>query len=186
MKAKEAFEMTVRRVFGDGTWGEIEGLYQAVLENQGKPCGQFGDDACTKELMLFLRKRMRELDLAPKQSVWLDKPDHFFEEKDRWLTPEYRRRFPISSKSEPEVRLNREYDVDGWDYQSMDVDRDAEWIAEHRKYGLTHYYYHQLDHYLTYLVGAIRRGIEHDGIKKGAIIKKDLHDSRDGSQRHPI
>ena len=37
-----------------------------------------------------------------------------------------------------------------------------------------HIYYNELDHYLTYLLGAIRKGISKVGIKQGKNIEKDL------------
>ena len=37
-----------------------------------------------------------------------------------------------------------------------------------------HIYYNELDHYLTYLVGAIRRGIPNVRIQQGKNIEKDL------------
>ena len=39
---------------------------------------------------------------------------------------------------------------------------------------LDHIYYNELDHYLTYLVGAILRGKSRDGSTDGVHIKGDL------------
>ena len=71
----------------------------------------------------------------------------------------------------------REYLVDGWDYSEYlkknPSKTDIEWFFKLNK-KVYHLYYNELDHYLTYLVGAIRRGKSRDGIKQGKNIKEDL------------
>lgn len=138
--------------------------------------------------MLYIRKLMREEKLIPDvpleiciQSKFLriDNLKKFFKcdvKTIDWLTEEYEKRFPESYKSEPESHM-REYLVDGWDYSEYlkknPSKTDIEWFIKLNK-KVYHLYYNELDHYLTYLVGAIRRGKSCDGIKQGKNIKKDL------------
>ena len=59
---------------------------------------------------------------------------------------------------------NEGYNIDGWYYGAIsDVDMKEEWLAYGKdsviSFDRTHYYYNELDHYITYLVGAIKKGI---------------------------
>lgn len=71
MKAEKAFENTVKKVFGDTAWDEIQEMYKNVIDNRnnGKKCGKYGDDCSTIVLMLRLRKNMREMDLVTKNAL---------------------------------------------------------------------------------------------------------------------
>ena len=81
----------------------------------------------------------------------------------------------------------REYLVDGWDYSEYlkknPSKTDIEWFIKLNK-KVYHLYYNELDHYLTYLVGAILVGAKRryktkinytpDRIRQGDHIKEDL------------
>ena len=67
---------------------------------------------------------------------------------------------------------------DGWKYfeylnqNNQNYDYDIEWFCVGKNV-VGHIYYNELDHYLTYLLGAIRRG-NPERIRQGENIKKDL------------
>ncbi len=206
---EEIFEKTIKKVFGKKIWDEekFKGLYDNVIKkrneilNNGKAedgCGEFGDNPTTIELMLYVRKLMREEKLIPdvslkiciqSESLTIDNLKKFvvLDSKTRsWLTTEYKERFPISYYSEPESHI-WDYRYDGWDYSEYQkensLDADIEWIIK-IKNKFSHIYYNELDHYLTYLVGAIlvgaksryktKRDYTPDRIRQGDHIKEDL------------
>lgn len=208
------FKETIEIAFGDDNWEDsceykkIMSLYNKVLEKReenlknGKAedgCGEYGDDSTTIELMLYIRKLMREKKLIP------DVPLKFYIQSEpvteenfkkfivrdgktrSWLTEEYEKRFPESYKSEPESHFGPHkseqeshkwaYLDDGWydysEYQKENsLDADIEWIIKiNNKF--SHIYYNELDHYLTHLVGVIRKNTC-DRSRQGVNIKKDL------------
>ena len=192
---EEKFRETIEKVFEEDNWEDIwkgiEPLYNKVLEKREEnkdDCGKYGDDSTTIELMLYVRKLMREEKLIPdvslkiciqSESLTIDNLKKFvvLDSKTRsWLTTEYKERFPISYYSEPESHIF-DYGDDGWDYSEYQkensLDADIEWIIK-IKNKFSHIYYNELDHYLTYLVGAIRRGIPYDKSGQGDHIKEDL------------
>lgn len=191
---EEIFEKTIKKVFGKKIWDEekFKRLYDNVIEKREEnkdDCGQYGDDSTTIELMLYIRKLMREEKLIP------DVPLKFYIQSEpvteenfkkfivrdgktrSWLTKEYEKRFDKSYKSEPESHIG-DYLDDGWyrysEYQKENsLDTDIEWIIKiNNKF--SHIYYNELDHYLTYLVRAIRKNNKRDGIRQGKHIKEDL------------
>ena len=187
----EEFEKTIERVFGKNCLKEIEPLYKKVIENRDNNVkyGTYGDDPATIELILYLRHKMRENKLIfsePISNYLKAKPitiENFKkllekDGKDRsWLTEEYKKRFPYSYESEPESHID-DYMFDGWKYfeylnqNNQNYDYDIEWFCVGKNV-VGHIYYNELDHYLTYLLGAIRRG-KSDSIRKGKNIKEDL------------
>lgn len=207
---EKKFKETIEIVFGPDSWKDKELLnkYNKVIKkrdeilNNGKAedgYGGYGGNPTTIELMLYVRKLMREKKLIPdvplkfyiqSESVTIENFKNFIvhDGKNRsWLTKEYEKRFDESYKSEPESHFGPhnlepesqkwDYLDDGWDYSKYQkensLDADIEWLFE-SKDGLYHLYYNELDHYLTYLVGAILRGKSCDGIKQGKNIKEDL------------
>ena len=191
---EKKFKETVEDVFRKDIWEDEELLnkYKKVIEKREKnkdDCGEFGDDSTTIELMLYIRKLMPEEKLIPdvslkiciqSESLTIDNLKKFIvlDGKTRsWLTTEYKERFPISYYSEPESHI-WDYSDDGWyrysEYQKENsLDTDIEWIIKiNNKF--SHIYYNELDHYLTYLVGAIRRDNKSDRISQGKNIKEDL------------
>lgn len=206
------FKETIKIVFRDDNWEDIwkgiEPLYNKVLEKReenlknGKKaedgCGEYGDDPTTIELMLYIRKLMREKKLIPdvplkfyiqSESVTKENFKNFIvlDGKNRsWLTTEYEKRFPISYDSEPESHFRHHksepesykwaYFDDEWDYSKyqneISFDADIEWLFEFKD-RLYHIYYNELDHYLTHLVGVIRKNTS-DRSRHGVNIKKDL------------
>ena len=198
---EEKFKETIEIVFED-RWKDIEPLYNKVIEKReenlknGKKaedgCGKYGDDPTTIELMLYIRKLMREEKLIPDVPLkfyiqsepvtikeTINNFNNFIENDGKntsWLTKEYKKRFPKSYGSEPESHLS-EYDIDGWDYSEYQkrnpLDADIEWFFKYRA-KIGHIYYNELDHYLTYLVGTIRKNKKDDCISQGKHIKEDL------------
>jgi hypothetical protein len=192
----EEFEKTIERVFGKNCLKEIEPLYKKVIENRDNnvKCGRYGDDPATIELILYLRHKMRENKLISSEPISnylkaIPKTMKDYEElfknflendgKDRsWLTEEYKKRFPYSYESEPESHID-DYMFDGWKYfeylnqNNQNYDYDIEWFCVGKNV-VGHIYYNELDHYLTYLLGAIRRGISDVCISQGKNIEEDL------------
>ena len=192
----EEFKKTIERVFGKDCLKEIEPLYKKVIENRDNnvKCGTYGDDPATIELILYLRHKMRENKLISSEPISnylksIPKTMKDYEElfknflendgKDRsWLTEEYKKRFPYSYESEPESHID-DYMFDGWKYfeylnqNNQNYDYDIEWFCVGKNV-VGHIYYNELDHYLTYLLGAIRRGISDVCISQGKNIEEDL------------
>ena len=56
---------------------------------------------------------------------------------------------------------------------NQNYDYDIEWFYVGKNL-VGHIYYNELDHYLTYLLGAIRRGIPDVRISQGKNIEEDL------------
>lgn len=193
------FKETIEIVFGEDSWKDEELLnkYNKVIKkrdeilNNGKAedgYGKYGGDPTTIELMIYVRKLMREKKLIPDvplKDYLHGKPLTEEEFKDfikqdgetrSWLTKEYEKLFHESYESEPESH-STEYFENGWDYSKYQkensLDADIEWLFEY-KGKLDHIYYNELDHYLTYLVGAILRGKSRDGSTYGVHIKGDL------------
>ena len=191
------FIETIEKVFEEDRWDDIKTLLNKVREKRGKAedgCGKYGDDSTTIELMLYIRKLMREEKLIPSvplenyiqsQPLTIENLKKFvvLDGKTRsWLTARYKKEYPISYDSEPESH-SWDYFDDGWDYskylEENSLNADTEWFFEFKdrfdhKVRLSHIYYNELDHYLTYLVYAIRTNKICDRSKKGVNIKKDL------------
>ena len=190
------FEGHIEKIFGKDCLKDIEPLYNKVIENRDNnvKCGRYGDDPATIELILYLRHKMRENKLISSEPIsnylksipktkeeYKELFENFLENdgKDRnWLTEEYQERFPYSYESEPESHIN-DYKEDGWNYSeylnrnNQNYDYDIEWFYV-EKNEVSHIYYNELDHYLTYLLYAIRTGKENDRIIQGKNIKIDL------------
>lgn len=191
-KVEKVFKGYIEKIFGKDCLKEIEPLYKKVKENRDNNVkyGEYGDDPATIELILYLRHKMRENKLISSEPIsnylkaipiTIENFTKFLEKdgKERsWLTEEYKKRFPYSYESEPESHIN-DYMDDGWKYfeylnqNNQNYDSDIEWFyVEENEVG--HIYYNELDHYLTYLLGAIRRGKKNDRIQQGKNIKIDL------------
>ena len=166
MKATEQFEKTVRAVFGDLYLDSIADLYKKVETAPYDPKeAPYGGDAPAIALMLAIREKMREKGLAPREKMELDKKDTL----ERLL----RRRTELLRKNETFRELfgktwkydleimnpNDGYEFDGWDYQGIDL-KPEEWVVKLGRRKPSHLYYNELDHYLSYLVGAIRQNHE--------------------------
>ena len=191
-KVEKKFKGYIEKIFGKDCLKEIEPLYKKVIENRDNnvKCGEFGDDPATIELILYLRHKMRQNKLISSEPIsnylkakpiTIENFKKFLEKdgKDRsWLTEEYKNCFPYSYESEPESH-KKPYTDDGWNYfeylnqNNQNYDYDIEWFYVEKNV-VGHIYYNELDHYLTYLLGAIRRGIPYVSIKKGKNIEEDL------------
>lgn len=186
------FEGYIEKIFGKDCLKDIEPLYNKVIENRDNnvKCGIYGDDTATIELILYIRNKMRENKLISSEPIsnylkaipiTIENFKKFLEKdgKDRsWLTEKYQECFPYSYESEPESHI-KDYKEDGWNYfeylnqNNQNYDSDIEWFYV-KKNKVGHIYYNELDHYLTYLLGAIRRGISDVSIQQGKNIEKDL------------
>ena len=190
---EKKFKKTIEDVFRKDIWEDKELLnkYKKVIEKREKnkdDCGEYGDDPTTIELMLYIRKLMREEKLIPDVPLEICIQSKSLKIKDLkkfvmfdvkaigWLTKEYEKRFDKSYESEPESHM-REYLDDGWDYSEYlkknPSKADIEWFFKFNK-KISHLYYNELDHYLTYLVYVIRTNKPSDLIQKGKNIKEDL------------
>lgn len=170
-EAIKRFDRAITVAFGDGLQNEerFRTLYDSVKspdESDGLP--PYGGDQCAIKLMLYLREQMRKCGLAPKEPLKQGEK-RFYRFRTEGLrntnTVAFKYRFPETWAYDCEERNpNRGYKEDGWDYQivgiSIEPDQDrerkgTEWLDT--KDGiLTHFYYNELDHYLTHLVGVIR------------------------------
>lgn len=63
------FKKMIEKIFGEDGWKDIEDLYNKVIKKREENfnnkksedgCGKYGDDSTTIELMLHIRKMMRE------------------------------------------------------------------------------------------------------------------------------
>ena len=148
---------------------EINRLYSEVIEanKKGKCCGEFGDDESTRLLMTELRKRMREQKFAPNCKLqnmdWKKKEgkEDFYRKRTELVgkTEKYKKLFPKTYNYECKTMpINTSYNFDGWNYGEKKY-QNEEWIFPVGKKQImyTHFYYNELDHYLTYLIGFIRR-----------------------------
>ena len=168
-EAIKRFDRAITVAFGNGLQNEerFRTLYDSVKspdESDGLP--PYGGDQCAIKLMLYLREQMRKCGLAPKVSLKQGEK-RFYRFRMEGLrntnTVAFKYRFPETWAYDCEERNpNRGYKEDGWDYQivAQDVEQGAEWLekfqTKDRGVILTHFYYNELDHYLTHLVGAIR------------------------------
>lgn len=168
MKASDQFENTIIAVFGKEFFEEIHTLYLRVKQNAGQECDSYGGDSSTIALMLRIRAAMREKNLAPSELPDFRDLEGFYKSRTELLrdTTLFQQLFPKTWEFDCEIQNpNQSYKDDGWRYELSDAikemreaDKNIEWIFQVTKTKrLVHYYYNELDHYLTYLVGAIRK-----------------------------
>lgn len=168
-EAIKRFDRAITVAFGNGLQNEerFRTLYDSVKSpNESDSLPPYGGDQCAIELMLYLREQMRKCGLAPKEPLKQGEK-RFYQFRTECLgnTVGFKYRFPETWAYDcvPE-KPNDGYTEDGWNYQivgiSIEPDQDrerkgTEWLDT--KDGiLTHFYYNELDHYLTHLVGVIR------------------------------
>ena len=105
--------------------------------------------------MLHIRHQMMALSLAPDCKLEDGNRFKYLEHNSK----EFKNRFPLPYKFEK--KRNNENDSiipvnyldDGWIYDNINY-KDSDWMIKCSK-GLTHYYYNELDHLLSYLVGRL-------------------------------
>lgn len=168
----ERFHHAIQVAFGDSLGEEKTfcDLYASVLESpdQSNSPPPYGGDKCAIELMRYLREQMRKCGLAPTEPLKQGKSG-FYRFRTELLrnTVGFRDRFPETWKFDCEIRKrNSGYTEDGWDYRIAGLSikpeedretKETEWLDLDKKGAiLTHFYYNELDHYLTNLVGRIR------------------------------
>ena len=160
----------------DPDFPEFQKLYDNVKNNINKNAKPYGCDKSTIELMLFIRRKLMDKELVPKTDIGSATLNNKLKniDKGKWMTAKYKKMFNIADE-EITSRLNDEYNVDGWNYAGIENLDNNDWIIKTRRGKLTHLYYNQLDHYLTYLVGRIKVGQKKDCIRKGCNIKSALN-----------
>ena len=166
MKATEQFEKTICAVFGDSYFESILDLYNEVLAATYDPDGTpYGGDAPAIALMRVIREKMRVKGLAPRAEIKLDKKntlENLLRTRTELLEKNetFRQLFGKTWRYDVEImNPNDGYDFDGWNYQGIAL-KPEEWVVKLGKRKPSHLYYNELDHYLTYLVGAIRQNRE--------------------------
>ncbi len=165
MKAEEQLRKTIIASMDKAVWSDIQPLLNAVTcaRDDGVAMDENGCDENAIRLMLALREKMREMGLAPKchlhENEWKDL-ESFYKKRTNLLAESYKyvEKLKRTYKFEHNIMpVNAHYTDDGWDYGNKSYD-EIEWIfpVGRGKQKHTHFYYNELDHYLTYLVGRIR------------------------------
>lgn len=157
---------------------------------------KYGCSKCSMELMLFIRKKMRDVGLAPsdiKLGEYIYKKgtkEHYdlimrsMKESKRFIelfpnTYECDLNKIIAYKKKKNEREIVQYDIgyadDGWNYEIIKHELSVyDWIQ-----GNTHLYYNELDHFLTHYVGNIKRGIGFSAREEGLkIIKEEIENMK--------
>ena len=158
------FHRAITAVFGAGLLNDktFAALCDAV-KSPIKSKVKYGGDESAIELMRYLRKKMIECGLAPKEPLKHGNNGEILKFRTKLLgsMEDFQERFPKTWAYDCEIRNpNDGYKEDGWNYQSsVKQDQDQtlvdEWLAEKDNI-LTHYYYNELDHYFTHFVGKLR------------------------------
>ncbi len=163
------FHRAITAVFGvslrnDKTFAALCDAVESPIKSKAK----YGGDESAIELMRYLRKKMIKYGLAPKEPLKQgEKGFYRFRTELLRNTVGFKDRFPETWKLDCEIRNpNCGYMEDGWDYRiarlsiKPEEDRETketEWLGLDKEGAiLTHFYYNELDHYLTNLVGRIR------------------------------
>lgn len=183
----EDFKETIKVIFNeteDSEWyKEFEKKFNKIKDEDDEIIGKYGCSIGTMELMLFIRKRMRDEGLAPIISLISDIPIRSKKHYDyiidcmRNCSLQFIDKFPetynidikkrkCSKKGKEIANYNLSYDVDGWNYTNIQYNCE-DWMKymsvqqQHQKPAkkyVTHFYYNELDHYLTYYVYLIKVG----------------------------
>ena len=184
-KYSNDFKETIKVIFNEtecSEWyKEFEKKFNKIKDDDDEIIGKYGCSIGAMELMLFIRKRMRDEGLAP--SIILENNELEKNSKEHYnfiinsienYSRKFIERFPCTYntdihkkraciiKEKYDVSYNLIYDYDGWNYENL-INQNPEkiklnsedWITKER-----HLYYNELDHYLTYYVGLIKRLIK--------------------------
>lgn len=166
MKAEEQLRKTIITTMGRSVWNDIQPLLNAVMRarDDGLLIDDNGCDESVINLMFELRKNMREMGLAPKcglqENEWKNL-ELFYKKRTELLskTHLFKNKLENTYRFESDIMpINKHYTDDGWNYGNEYEYDKTEWIfpVGRGKQKYTHYYYNELDHYLSYLVGKIR------------------------------
>lgn len=113
-----------------------------------------------KNLMIYLRGKMKE----QKYISAIDEKLEVMNQNDfvsKNMTQKFIEKFPFTYIYELHVIIklhDLSFSFDGWDYENTEFINDSSYVKTRTK--IKHYYYNELDHWLTYMVGRISRGIE--------------------------
>lgn len=161
---KETINVIFNETEGSEWYKDFLCKLKKLTEKDDKKVGYYGCSIGTIELMLFIRKRMRDEGLAPDIAL----ENNSFKKRDRLhyikrYCPKFCNLFPRTCECEEKYDLN--YKVDGWNYTDIKYSCE-DWIkilpVEQKdkdnsvKEYLTHLYYNELDHYLTNCVSKLK------------------------------
>lgn len=164
----EDFKETIKVIFNENEvsewYKEFEKKFNKIKDEDDEIIGKYGCSIGTMELMLFIRKRMRDEGLAPLVS--LDGVSLRGKKHDENIIKYMENNSPYFMKIfkdayEDNVKRNKlKYSIDDWNYNEIKYS-NVDWmkmkICKKGNY-ITHYYYNELDHYLTYYVYLIKVG----------------------------
>lgn len=147
---KIEFEEVCNYLFG---WDdELKKLYKEVLVYNGN-YDQYGGCDASIQLMKYIRKKLSELKLVAENTKdnfddWKNNRGQFFTDNFLKLVLESEHIEPNEIKQYIEKDKLYSYECDQWKYENGEV----------------HYYYNELDHYITHMVGNIikKTGVRFD------------------------
>lgn len=155
------FHRAITAVFGVSLRNDktFAALCDAV-ESPIKSKAAYGGDESAIKLMRYLRKKMIEYGLAPKEPLKHGNDGEIPKFRTELLKSMkgFQERFPKTWEYDCKTRNpNFGYTDDGWDYQRVGISAESEneWLAKKGDI-LTHFYYNELDHYFTHFVGKLR------------------------------
>ena len=182
-KFSNDFKETIKVIFneteGSEWYKEFEEKFNKIKDEDDKMIGKYGCSIGTMELMLFIRKRMRDEELAPSiilenNKLKRDSKEHynFIINSIEEYSPKFIEKFPYTyntdihkkrawfMKEKYDVSYNLSYDYDEWNYENL-INQNPEkikfnsedWITTNKQ----QLYYNELAHYLTYYVGLIKQ-----------------------------
>lgn len=155
------FQDAIKFVFDEMTLKEIEKnqAYKDICQASVMEEVDYGDSEQAREIMLIIRKKMRENGLAPNEKLVKDKEYTACEKYPKNFRDRYREVIAVDKGH---------YKEDGWDYNA-DKYEDEDWIIKSGEI-YTHLYYNELDHYFTHLIKRIECGqrfsTRDEGLKK--------------------
>lgn len=159
------FEEAIKKVFGEEFLKDVNENeeYKIIKESNEFNKENFGDCDEARKLMMYIRKEMISKELAPSgvDISKLGSDEHHKEvvlegmKKSKRFLDLFKNVYDCD-KDKKELK----YCVDGWNYYNDCKDYSDDEIANMwiKKNNYKHYYYNELDHYLTYLVSKIVTG----------------------------
>ena len=161
---KETIKVIFNETEGSEWYKDFLCKLKKLTEKDDKKVGYYGCSIGTIELMLFIRKRMRDEGLAPDIAL----ENNSFKKRDRLhyikkYCPKFCNLFPRTCECEENHKKLLNYYEDGWNYTDIRYSCE-DWIKilpvkqkdKTEKEYLTHLYYNELDHYLSNCVSRLK------------------------------